>query len=66
MPNPDGTRTKDEHRRELIRRMMDKVHAGMDYEEALVKAGEEYREAIQQEGAEKIAGVMKFLGVKTH
>lgn len=66
MPNPDGTRTRNEHRSELIRRMMDHVHNGIDPDEALTRAAAEHKEQIQREGAEKMAGVMKFLGIKSH
>jgi hypothetical protein len=66
MPNPDGTRTRNEHRRELIHRMMTHIHNGVDPDEALTRAATEHREIIEREGAEKIAEVMKFLGIKSH
>lgn len=66
MPNPDGTRTRDEHRRELVHRMMEHVNNGVDPDEALTRAAAEHKEQIQREGAQKIADVMRFLGVKNH
>jgi len=64
MPNPDGTRTRNEHRTELIRRMLDHIYNGVDPDEALARASAEYKEQIQREWAHKEAEVMKFLGIK--
>lgn len=66
MPNPDGTRTRDEHRRELLGRMMEHISNGVDPDEALTRAAAEHKEQIQREGAQKISDVMKFLGIKSN
>ena len=42
------------------------VREGMSPEDAITKAGEEWRAEIKTEGDRKIAGVMKFLGVRQH
>jgi hypothetical protein len=46
--------------------MMVHIHNGVDPDEALTRAAAEHKEVIEREGAEKIAGVMKFLGIKSH
>lgn len=66
MPNPDGTRTRNEHRRELIHRMMDHVNNGVDPHEAFTRAAAEYQEKIQREGAEKMTAVRRYLGLMDH
>lgn len=66
MPNPDGTRTRNEIRRQLISRMMNHIHNGIDPDEALTRAASEHQEQIQREGAEKVATVIKYLGIKSH
>lgn len=64
MPNPDGTRTRNEIRSELIRRTMDYIYNGVDPGEALQRASAEYQEEIRREWAQKEAEMMKFLGMK--
>ena len=66
MPNPDGTRTADEHREEIMRRAGKYVAAGAPPERAIEQAGIDWRNHLAREADEKIAGVMKFLGVKNH
>jgi hypothetical protein len=66
MPNPDGTRTRDEHWAEIAIRADRYQAEGLSVEDAIERAGEDHRAAIQAEGDRKIAEVMKFLGVKSH
>ena len=63
MPHPDGTHTKDEHREEILRRAQAYLLAGAPAERALKQAGIDWRHHLAREADEKIAGVMKFLGV---
>lgn len=61
MPNPDGTRTRNEHRREILARAQTYVSLGWLAEDAIDQAGEDHREAIKREGDRKVEQVMRFL-----
>jgi len=66
VPNPDGTRTRNEIRSALIKRWMEKWESGMDKHDALTEASLEMRNEIQTEGAVKMAEVLRALGIKEH
>lgn len=61
MPNPDGTRTRDEHRREILARAQAYVAQGWLAEDAIAQAGEDHNEAIRREGDRKVEQIMRFL-----
>jgi len=58
---PDGTRTRDEHRAEIVRRTNDYVGQGLTPDEALTKASADWQQFLKQEGDEKVAAVKRFL-----
>lgn len=62
MPNPNGTRTRDEHRQAILALAEKHVEQGKSPDDAITAAGAEWRERLRAEGDEKIAGVLKFLG----
>lgn len=64
MPMPDGRRTRDEHRREIMGRISANIAAGMDPDTAIDRASADYQNQLKREGEEKIALVKKFLGIK--
>jgi len=64
VPNPDGTRTRDEIRRALIRRVYDYVFGGMDPDEALIRASLEVEHEIKIEWANKTHQIYRALGIK--
>lgn len=61
MPNPDGTRTKDEHRQAILSLMRENVRAGMSPDDALTKASADWQERLRVEGERKIALVERWL-----
>lgn len=62
MPNPDGTHTAEEHRREILARANDLiVNNGMPHDDAIALAGRLWRDELKAEGDRKIAEVEKFL-----
>lgn len=65
MPNPDGTYTAEEHRREILVRANDMiVNQGMPHDDAIALAGRQWRDELKTEGDRKIAAVEKFLGME--
>jgi len=61
MPNPDGTRTRDEHRAAIVYLYLKYEEAGMSKEEAMIAAGKEWHDILRREGDEKIAQVTAWL-----
>ena len=61
MPNPNGTRTRDEHRREIMGRVLGHVMDGVDPDEALTRAAAEHKQHIEREADEKVALVTRWL-----
>jgi hypothetical protein len=66
MPNPDGTRTKDEIRTSIRSLMLGYIMDGVDPDEALTKASADVKRDIETEWAGKTAEVLHWLGVKSN
>lgn len=65
MPNPDGTLTRHEHATIIMALARKFVAAGDSVEDAISKAGQQHRAEIKRHGEQKIADVMKRLGIKS-
>jgi hypothetical protein len=62
--NPDGTRTRAEHARNLMLRVADYVGKGHSLEDAIARAGKDWREYLEGEGRRKIEHAKRMLGIK--
>ncbi len=59
--NPDGTRTRAEHERQIRFRMQKNMDAGMDADDALMQASADWQAFLTREGDRKIALVKRWL-----
>lgn len=59
--NPDGTRTRAEHERQIRFRMQKHMDAGMTVDAALTQASAEWKDFLTREGDRKIALVRRRL-----
>ncbi len=60
-----GTMTREDHRQGVLDAYARNIAQGMEPEEAMTKAGADWRAQIAAQGAKEIAGVEKFLGIKS-
>jgi hypothetical protein len=64
LTNPDGSRTRDEHRAAIVERMNAYIAEGMKPDDALTKASADWQTVLKREGEEKIAEAKRLLGVE--
>lgn len=64
MPNPNGTRTRDEHRQAILGRVLGHVMNGKHPDEALTLASAEHKQQIEREADAKVEQVKNWLAGK--